>query len=63
MYLQKNRNEIPCYWETQPTGCLKPHCAFRHSLPRHSMLEIKDGEWVKDIKIKNRAERRSHSVL
>lgn len=28
--LQKNRKAIPCYWETQPGGCLKPHCPFMH---------------------------------
>lgn len=27
---QKNRKVIPCYWESQPGGCLKPHCPFLH---------------------------------
>lgn len=28
--LQKKRKEIPCYWEKQPGGCRKAHCAFKH---------------------------------
>lgn len=32
---QKNRKEIPCYWENQPAGCQKPHCAFFHERPRY----------------------------
>lgn len=27
---QKKRKEIPCYWEKQPGGCRKAHCAFKH---------------------------------
>ena len=27
---QKRRSEIPCYWENQPGGCQKAHCAFLH---------------------------------
>ncbi|XP_070565715.1 zinc finger CCCH domain-containing protein 11A-like [Ptychodera flava] len=27
----KNRSAIPCYWESQPGGCQKPHCVFLHS--------------------------------
>ncbi|XP_066591811.1 uncharacterized protein [Prorops nasuta] len=30
MELKKNRKLIPCYWETQPSGCRKPHCSFMH---------------------------------
>ncbi|XP_061182814.1 zinc finger CCCH domain-containing protein 11B-like isoform X2 [Saccostrea echinata] len=26
----KNRAEIPCYWETQPIGCTKAACPFKH---------------------------------
>lgn len=29
-----NRKEIACYWENQPAGCQKPHCAFFHEKPR-----------------------------
>ena len=32
--MQKNRKSIPCYWETQPGGCRKPHCPFMHTSPR-----------------------------
>ncbi|XP_051967718.1 zinc finger CCCH domain-containing protein 11A-like isoform X2 [Xyrauchen texanus] len=30
MEIKKNRKDIPCYWENQPEGCQKPHCAFHH---------------------------------
>ncbi|XP_077994246.1 zinc finger CCCH domain-containing protein 11A-like isoform X2 [Glandiceps talaboti] len=30
----KNRAIIPCYWESQPGGCQKPHCVFKHSNTR-----------------------------
>ncbi|KAG7229509.1 hypothetical protein INR49_031933 [Caranx melampygus] len=32
---KKNRKEIPCYWENQPAGCQKPHCAFLHEKARY----------------------------
>lgn len=35
MKITKNRKEIPCYWEKQPAGCQKPHCAFYHEKPRY----------------------------
>ncbi|XP_028261435.1 zinc finger CCCH domain-containing protein 11A isoform X2 [Parambassis ranga] len=35
MEITKNRKEIPCYWENQPAGCKKPHCAFFHEKPRY----------------------------
>ncbi|XP_065097399.1 zinc finger CCCH domain-containing protein 11A [Paramisgurnus dabryanus] len=34
MEIDKNRKQIPCYWENQPAGCQKPHCAFHHRKPR-----------------------------
>ncbi|XP_030632083.1 zinc finger CCCH domain-containing protein 11A [Chanos chanos] len=34
MEIKKNRKEIACYWEKQPGGCQKPHCAFYHEKPR-----------------------------
>jgi len=30
----KKRNVTQCYWETQPQGCTKPHCAFLHQQPK-----------------------------
>eukprot|EP00076_Gallus_gallus_P031408 XP_015157489.1 zinc finger CCCH domain-containing protein 11A-like isoform X1 [Gallus gallus] len=30
MRIDKKRSEIPCYWEDQPGGCQKAHCAFLH---------------------------------
>ncbi|XP_035007465.2 zinc finger CCCH domain-containing protein 11A isoform X2 [Hippoglossus stenolepis] len=35
MEITKNRKEIPCYWEKQPAGCQKSHCAFLHERPRY----------------------------
>lgn len=34
MEIKKNRKVIACYWENQPAGCQKPHCAFHHEKPR-----------------------------
>ncbi|XP_047439006.1 zinc finger CCCH domain-containing protein 11A isoform X2 [Mugil cephalus] len=34
MKITKNRKEIACYWENQPAGCQKAHCAFSHEKPR-----------------------------
>ena len=31
---QRQRSVIACYWESQPSGCLKAHCPFLHSKPR-----------------------------
>ena len=31
---QMNRNKTKCYWESQPTGCKKPHCPFLHDKPK-----------------------------
>ncbi|XP_072048126.1 uncharacterized protein [Amphiura filiformis] len=39
MESNKNRNVIDCFWESQPMGCLKPHCPFRHLKPRSTDLE------------------------
>lgn len=33
------RSKIPCWFETQPNGCLKPHCVFLHSKSRPSFSE------------------------
>ncbi|XP_062843081.1 zinc finger CCCH domain-containing protein 11A isoform X2 [Trichomycterus rosablanca] len=34
MDIKKNRKEIACYWENQPSGCQKTHCAFYHEKAR-----------------------------
>ena len=39
--LQKNRSDIPCFWESQPSGCLKPHCPFLHTKPRPNEPPLK----------------------
>ncbi|XP_055724867.1 zinc finger CCCH domain-containing protein 11A-like isoform X2 [Salvelinus fontinalis] len=41
MEIKKNRKEMACYWENQPAGCQKPHCAFHHEKPRFI-----DGQYV-----------------
>ncbi|KAK6321116.1 hypothetical protein J4Q44_G00080920 [Coregonus suidteri] len=41
MEIKKNRKEMACYWENQPAGCQKPHCAFHHEKPRFI-----DGKYV-----------------
>nr|XP_029538696.1 zinc finger CCCH domain-containing protein 11A isoform X2 [Oncorhynchus nerka] len=41
MEIKKNRKEIACYWENQPAGCQKPHCAFHHEKSR-----LIDGQYV-----------------
>ncbi|XP_020313418.2 zinc finger CCCH domain-containing protein 11A-like [Oncorhynchus kisutch] len=33
MQIKVNRKEIACYFETQPAGCQKQHCAFHHDKP------------------------------
>ncbi|ESN92346.1 hypothetical protein HELRODRAFT_89617, partial [Helobdella robusta] len=30
MIIQKDRSQIPCYWQSQPSGCQKQHCPFLH---------------------------------
>ena len=30
MSIDKDRSRIRCYWESQPSGCTKPHCPFMH---------------------------------
>ncbi|XP_076184694.1 uncharacterized protein C12orf50 homolog [Aptenodytes patagonicus] len=32
--LQQKYSNISCLWETQPVGCVRISCAFRHSKPR-----------------------------
>ena len=34
-----NRNKTKCYWESQPTGCKKPHCPFLHDKPKEPYPE------------------------
>ena len=31
---------IPCYWESQPSGCLKAHCSFLHTKPRPQLPNV-----------------------
>lgn len=35
--IQRQRSSIPCYWENQSSGCLKPHCPFMHLKPHCSV--------------------------
>lgn len=38
--LQRQRSVIPCYWESQPSGCLKAHCPFLHTKPRPQLPNV-----------------------
>ena len=38
----KKRKVTPCYWESQPQGCTKPHCAFLHQQPKDP---VKQGDY------------------
>uniref|UniRef100_A0A665T9S4 Zinc finger CCCH-type containing 11A n=2 Tax=Echeneis naucrates TaxID=173247 RepID=A0A665T9S4_ECHNA len=51
MEITKNRKEIPCYWENQPAGCQKSHCAFLHEKARYI-----DGIFVPPDKCLNKSE-------
>ncbi|XP_075362958.1 uncharacterized protein C12orf50 homolog [Mycteria americana] len=33
--LQQKYRNVSCLWETQPSGCVRMSCAFRHSKPRN----------------------------
>lgn len=35
MVIEKERNQIQCYWENKPNGCTKPHCVFKHTKPQN----------------------------
>ena len=37
---QKPRNNTPCFYENQSTGCQKPHCVFMHYKPRNQFGTI-----------------------
>lgn len=37
MVSNKDRSGTPCWFETQPQGCRKPHCVFQHSKPRQNV--------------------------
>lgn len=37
MIPNKDRSGTPCWFETQPQGCKKPHCVFQHSKPRQNV--------------------------
>ena len=34
MKMDKDRSQIPCFWESQPAGCKKPYCPFLHENPK-----------------------------
>ncbi|XP_038552382.1 zinc finger CCCH domain-containing protein 11A isoform X2 [Micropterus salmoides] len=55
MEITKNRKEIPCYWENQPAGCQKSHCAFFHERPRYI-----DGMFVPPDKSLSKNEEQPH---
>ncbi|XP_019859207.1 PREDICTED: uncharacterized protein LOC100634210 [Amphimedon queenslandica] len=59
----RQRASIPCYWENQPSGCLKSHCPFKHFKPRPSppskeervkeCIKIINSEKVASIEVKS----------
>ncbi|KAM9578041.1 uncharacterized protein C12orf50 homolog, partial [Guaruba guarouba] len=34
-FLQQKSKNIACFWEGQPSGCVRINCAFHHSKPRY----------------------------
>ncbi|XP_074599933.1 uncharacterized protein LOC141854223 [Brevipalpus obovatus] len=40
MDVKKQRSKIECFFEKQPGGCKKPHCAFMHKVQPKSSPEI-----------------------
>ncbi|CDW57713.1 hypothetical protein TTRE_0000600601 [Trichuris trichiura] len=42
MVIDNPRIQTPCYWENQPSGCLKKHCLFKHTKPRDEKLSYTD---------------------
>uniref|UniRef100_A0A5S6Q075 C3H1-type domain-containing protein n=1 Tax=Trichuris muris TaxID=70415 RepID=A0A5S6Q075_TRIMR len=42
MVIDNPRIQTPCYWENQPSGCLKKHCLFKHSKPRDEKMSYMD---------------------
>lgn len=45
MDLIKNRSKQMCFFETQPGGCKKPHCVFRHRIqPKISLSDVNSGD-------------------
>lgn len=32
------QQNTPCFYETQPGGCTKPNCKFRHNFPKHTAV-------------------------
>lgn len=60
--VQRQRSIIPCYWESQPTGCLKTHCPFKHTKPQPKIPDVRDriSEYkLSTIKVKSLSELRS----
>lgn len=42
--LQKNRSRIPCFFESQPEGCKKSHCVFKHNDNKGQTDDITDAK-------------------
>ncbi|TBU06433.1 zinc finger domain-containing protein [Hamiltosporidium magnivora] len=53
-HLSKNRKDILCYWESQPEGCTKEFCEFRH-------LNVYKDSW-KDVRVKSLEEIRQEKI-
>lgn len=53
MEIKIDRSQIPCYWESQPSGCTKPHCVFKHYLPRDDFGTISSAKDSSKVAIKS----------
>ena len=39
MHMKRNRSQIPCFWETQPSGCSKTNCPFLHEKIKQTQMK------------------------
>ena len=39
MQMKRNRSQIPCFWETQPSGCSKTNCPFLHEKIKQTQMK------------------------
>lgn len=44
---EKDRSQIKCFWESQPTGCTKAHCPFMHG----NRVVLKQNSYIPDATV------------
>ncbi|KAJ6649252.1 Zinc finger CCCH domain-containing protein 11A [Pseudolycoriella hygida] len=49
MLIKKNRSLIPCFFESQPAGCKKAHCVFKHNQNESHMHNATTESGVADV--------------